>query len=516
MTQAELIQQTLSTLAHFGVREVCVAAGARNAPLVSALMASTHVKIWSFFEERSAAFFALGRIQAERKPVAVLTTSGTAAAELLPAAIEAHYQGLPLFLLTADRPKSYRGTGAPQAIEQEGIFGIYAQPLGDWDATDDPLEMYATTNNRPLHLNVCLDEPLETNVGGIDFSGTHVTRAPKPGAAVALSCDLVLSAGMHPMDAKEAAPMLARLSAPIVAEATANLHRFPELHPLLVPGGERALQYAKPTHVLRIGGVPSWRWWRDLDLQAGIQVTNITRTGFSGLARRGNVETLGWEAVLSAQCSVISDQNAMLRFEPDAELAKFPLSEPGWMAHILKVIPAGSRVFLGNSLPIREANLVMRAEAMKPGVEFYANRGANGIDGLVSSFLGMGATHRGESWLIVGDLSALYDLAGPWVMAQLHMVTLRIVVINNGGGKIFSRVNSLRALPEAARGMIENRHALSFEPWARMWGVEYLQLDDPQDLHDLLPVPMIIEIRPDPLETEAFWKDWQKPVIRPR
>lgn len=514
MTQAELIQQTLSTLAHFGVREVCVAAGARNAPLVAALLASTHVKTWNFFEERSAAFFALGRIMVERKPVAVLTTSGTAAAELLPATIEAHYQGLPLFLLTADRPKTYRGSGAPQAIEQMGIFGVYAQPLGDWDATDDPLEMYATQNNRPLHLNVCLDEPLETNVGGIDFSGTHVTRPPQAGDAVALGCDLVLAAGMHPMDAKEAAPMLAMLGTPIVAEATSNLHDFADLQPLLVPGGERALQYAKPTHVLRIGGVPSWRWWRDLDLQAGIRVTNITRTGFSGLARRDNVETLGWEAVLSAQCSVLGGQSAMLRFEPEAELAKFPLSEPGWMAQILRVIPAGARVFLGNSLPIREANLVLKA--MKPGVEFYANRGANGIDGLVSTFLGMGATHRGESWLIVGDLSALYDLAGPWIMSQLSMATLRIVVINNGGGKIFSRVNSLRALPETARGIIENRHALSFEPWAQMWGIEYVQIEDPQDLHDLLPVPLIIEIRPDPMETEAFWKDWQKPVIRPR
>jgi len=356
---------------------------------------------------------------------------------------------------------------------------------------------------------------LETNLGGVDFSGTQVTRpAAPPATAPALACDLVLAAGMHPMDAREAAPLLARLGAPIIAEATANLHGMAALQPLLVPGGERALQYAKPAHVLRIGGVPSWRWWRDLDLQADIRVTNITRTGFSGLARRENVATLAWETVLSAQASLPGDANAVLRFEPEAELAKFPLSEPGWMAQILQVIPAGSRVFLGNSLPIREANLALRT--VKPGVEFYANRGANGIDGLVSSFLGMGARHRGESWLILGDLSALYDLAGPWIISQLHMTTLRIVVINNGGGKIFSRVNSLRALPEAARGVIENRHALSFEPWARMWGIEYVQIEDPQDLHDLLPVPMIIEIRPDPLETEAFWKDWQKPVIRPR
>ena len=118
-----IIRSTLTALARMGVAEVCVAAGARNAPLITALMESEGVKVWSFFEERCAAFFALGRIQVDRQPVAVLTTSGTAAAELLPAVIEAHYQGLPLVLITADRPIRYRGSGAPQAIEQKDLFG---------------------------------------------------------------------------------------------------------------------------------------------------------------------------------------------------------------------------------------------------------------------------------------------------------------------------------------------------------------------------------------------------------
>lgn len=517
MTQADLIQQTLSTLVHFGVREVCVAAGARNAPLVAALLASSHLKIWNFFEERSAAFFALGRIMTstERRPVAVLTTSGTAAAELLPATVEAYYQALPLFLLTADRPKRYRGSGAPQAIEQEGLFGVYAQSLGDWDATDEPLQMYLTRPDRPQHLNVCLDEPLETNVTGVDFSSAHPQPGPAEEAAdCTLDCDLVLAGGMTPAEAAQAAPFLARLGAPIVAEATANLHSFPALSELLTPGGERALQYSRSAHVLRIGGVPSWRWWRDLEDSARIRVTNITRTGFSGLARQENVETLPWSALQTATCTPPASSSGLLKFDPEAELKRFPQSEPGWVRQLLDVIPAGSRVFLGNSLPIREANLVLKT--VRPRVEFHANRGANGIDGLVSTFLGTAADHPGESWLLLGDLSALYDMAAPWIISQMEDARLRIVIINNGGGKIFSRVNSLRALPDAARSIIENRHALSFEPWAQLWGLEYVQTADAADLQDLLPVPMLIEIRPDPLETEAFWKDWQKPVIRPR
>ena len=510
MTQTQLIQQTLHTIAYLGVREVCVAAGARNAPLVSALLACSGVKIWNFFEERSAAFFALGRIMADRKPVAVVTTSGTAAAELLPAVIEAHYQNLPLVLVTADRPKRYRGSGAPQAIEQAGLFGVYATTVGDWDSTDESHEGHCSDG--PMHLNVCLDEPLETNVAGVDFSAAPPMPASEEGPPGALQCDLVLAAGMHPREAAAAAALLARIGAPIIAEATSNLHRFPELQPLLIPGGERALQSARPAHVLRIGAVPSWRWWRDLEDLPKIKVTNITRTGFSGLARTENVETLAWENIRSTQFTRVDPPCGILRFEPDFE--KFPESEPAWVSKIAKAIPAGSRVFLGNSLPIREFNLAL--QTTKPGIELFANRGANGIDGLVSTFLGTSAVHGGECWLILGDLSALYDLAAPWVIAQMEHPRLRIVVINNGGGKIFSRVASMRSLPEAARNVIENRHSLGFEPWAQLWGMEYLQTDDANDLADLLPMPMVIEIRPDPMHTEAFWKDWQKPVIRPR
>lgn len=510
MTQTQLIQQTLHTIAYLGVREVCVAAGARNAPLVSALLACSGVKIWNFFEERSAAFFALGRIMADRQPVAVVTTSGTAAAELLPAVIEAHYQHLPLVLVTADRPKRYRGSGAPQAIEQANLFGVYATIVGDWDATDESHEGHCSDG--PMHLNVCLDEPLETNVAGVDFSAAQPMPATEEGPPGPLQCDLVLAAGMHPREAAEAAALLARIGAPIIAEATSNLHGFPELQPLLIPGGERALQSARPAHVLRIGAVPSWRWWRDLEDLPKIKVTNITRTGFSGLARTENVETLAWENIRSTELTRIDPPCGILRFEPDFE--KFPESEPAWMSRIAKAIPAGSRVFLGNSLPIREFNLAL--QRTKPGIEVFANRGANGIDGLVSTFLGTSAVHGGECWLILGDLSALYDLAAPWVISQMEHPQLRIVVINNGGGKIFSRVASMRALPDAARNVIENRHSLGFEPWAQLWGLEYLQTADVNDLADLLPVPVVIEIRPDPLHTEAFWKDWQKPVIRPR
>ncbi len=141
----ELIQQTRRA----GADEFCVCAGSRNSPLLAVLASMSDVRLFSFVDERSAAFFALGRIKQHGKPVGVVTTSGTAVAELLPATVEAYYSSLPLLLITADRPARFRGTGAPQTIEQDEIFGPYAQQsIESWDRT------------APLHVNIEFDEPL--------------------------------------------------------------------------------------------------------------------------------------------------------------------------------------------------------------------------------------------------------------------------------------------------------------------------------------------------------------------
>ena len=133
-----------------GANEFCVCAGSRNSPLL-AILGSSDARLFSFIDERSATFFALGRVKLHGNPVAVVTTSGTAVAEMLPATIEAYYSGIPLILISADRPARFRGTGAPQSIEQVGLFGVYAETsLESW------------TRTKPLHLNIEFDEPLLT------------------------------------------------------------------------------------------------------------------------------------------------------------------------------------------------------------------------------------------------------------------------------------------------------------------------------------------------------------------
>ncbi|MDZ4288918.1 MAG: 2-succinyl-5-enolpyruvyl-6-hydroxy-3-cyclohexene-1-carboxylic-acid synthase [Prosthecobacter sp.] len=485
-----IVQDLLTHLARLGVREFCVAAGARNAQIIAALQASRGIKIWNFFEERCAGFFALGRMIHDRAPVAVVTTSGTAAAELLPAVIEAHYQGLPLIVITADRPPHYRGSGAPQAIEQVGLFGSYALPTIDITGETADLAWPTALSLRPLHINICLEEGVAADTAGIDFENLPASdaaaadHAPPTALLEFLRHDpVVLAGGLHPAQATALWSFLENLGAPVIAEATANLHG----HPCLVRGGEAQLAALNPSHVLRLGSVPSWRWWRDLEDRSEVSVLNLTPSLFPGLARKENVRTFPLSSALP------SVPRSERQLPADILTQSPPLSEAAWMDHLAAAIPPGARVFLGNSLPIREFNQIKTP--LHRDTVCYANRGANGIDGLVSTFLGISAT-ASESWIILGDLSALYDLAAPWIIDQLPPGNRRIVVINNGGGKIFSKVASLRSLPDVTRAIIENRHTLTFAPWADLWHIPYRQATHPHHLQNLADGPVLIEVTP--------------------
>jgi 2-succinyl-5-enolpyruvyl-6-hydroxy-3-cyclohexene-1-carboxylate synthase len=529
---ALVIRALFAELDALGVREFCVCAGARNAPLLDVLT-RRHPRsaIYNFYEERSAAFFALGRVMKSRQPVAVVTTSGTAVAELFPAVMEAHYQGLPLVVITADRPSHYRGSGAPQAVEQVGIFGKYVVREVEMEAGRERRKAEGGgRKDGPIHFNVCLEEGLQSplvDVGVLDSGNGALSPSPSTPDESAVSethrrdwrefweakGDLVvLAAGIHPDDADEARRWLLKLGAPVLAEATANLSGDRVMKPLLMRGGEQALKQLRAKRVLRLGAVPSWRWWRDLDNRENVRVLNVSRAAFRGLARTEKVATVPWQMLgESAMELEVTDHPTVISRSARLSdcLEAHPRSEPAWMRHLSQMVGPDATVLIGNSLPIREWNLA--ADAPGQGAHFFANRGANGIDGLISTWLGLGAEAE-ESWLIVGDLSALYDLGAPWVLPQLRQSRRRIVVMNNGGGKIFSRVSWLKHASEDTRRLMENPHAVSFEPWARMWGMDHRLLTDVKQLRDQEEAAgsAVWEVRPDAEQTEAFWSTWQQ------
>lgn len=522
---ARVVAQLLAELDALGVAEYCVAAGARNAPLLAVILdrAGAHdLTVRHFFEERCASFFALGRAMETRKPVAVITTSGTAVAELFPAVMEAYYQGAPLVVVTADRPSRYRGSGAPQAVEQEGIFAKYVVRTVELEDRADGGFVHAESISArpgPMHFNVCLEEDL---IADLPEASPAAPPYEAPQALALLAAQdwdefwavqgslAVVAAGIHPDDVPAAVEFLAALQAPIIAEATSNLLGEPRLGPCLLPASERVLKQLNPQRVLRLGAVPSWRWWRDLEDRPEVRVLNVSRTPFRGMARTEHVALVPWE-MLSSPVPPQPENTIHLPAVPaiDRFLESLPLSEPAWMRHLAGCIAPGATVFLGNSLPIREWNLAV--PALPTGCRTWANRGANGIDGLVSTWLGV-AADAAESWLIIGDLSTLYDLSAPWILAQLPPAKRRLVIINNGGGKIFSRVAWLKNAGPEAREVMENSHTLTFAPWAQMWGMDYKLITNLKDLMAAQTAAdpsacTVWEVRPDAEQTAEFWKN---------
>jgi len=516
-----LALEAVARLRAAGVRTFCLCPGGRNAPLVEVLsQLAGDLEVLDFFDERGAAFFALGRARRDGGPAAVVTTSGTACAELLPAMVEAYYGMVPLVALTADRPRAYRGTAAPQTIEQPGIFGIYApqsfdldQPGGEWRLSRDL---------GPAHVNVCFDEPL---LGGwVDVPAEELfvaasgsTRespvmtagaSSRAGTRVMTNPLVLLGALDAAADQEDALAFCQRVGAPVLAESSSHLK--PRLGDLLLRGGEvavrRGFEQQRFESVVRIGGIPSCRLWRDLETRWRVPVVSVSRLPWSGLTHASHHRVPPGTRLASLLPELAPVPSDRLRAVIDCDrqaaavteraLAEFPESEPALVRALSRGIPASSFVYLGNSQPIREWNQFSVVEDR--GFVFGENRGANGIDGQLSTFLGAASADR-PNWALVGDLTALYDLQALWALRHASG-PVRIVIVNNGGGRIFERMFS--------NPRFQNRHALSFEAFAASWGCEYR--DAGAGVEEAILATRsrgaVIELRPDAPQTAAFWQ----------
>lgn len=518
MTNVDRALELVEGLVEIGCDEFVICAGARNAPLVKVLSEAQGLQKYYFPEERSASFFALGRMKSHGRPVAVITTSGTAAAELLPATIEAYYAGLPLALVTADRPPSHRGTGAPQSIEQRGLFSVYVEKCVDlWDGVS--LETQSWSRQMPIHFNICFSEPLldgpilslkfkaeapwlDSKMEEVSWTNRNILEAWMK----AVKKPLII-VGPTAQSLREGLwENLKNFRGPMLVEALSGLkHRISSSQLMSERAAGYALRAGEYDAVIRVGGTPTYRLWRDLeDKFTQVPVLVLSDLPFLGLARKGVLRL-----PLSGISEVVKSLGNAEKYESGAYgegeiqarlsdlLDKYPLSEPAWVRRLSEQVSGSSQVYLGNSLPVREWELVARFD--QP-LNFEANRGANGIDGQLSTFLGW-ADPTIESWCVLGDLTALYDLAGLWALRERPLERYRIVVINNGGGKIFR--------PMFKDDRFENIHQLEFKGWADMWRVAYRKWETLKDLNSDLPMRgALLEIKPDPSQTEGFWREW--------
>lgn len=246
--------------------------------------------------------------------------------------------------------------------------------------------------------------------------------------------------GLEPEEREEVFHFCRELAAPLVIDATSGLREA--LAPLALHDADRVLSRNPPGKILRIGEVPTCRFWRDLEKLPNISVWSVCRNGLPGLARASDVlrgtadralRALGDEYLAEDALDHLIGNSARLA-RTEELLEAYPDSEPALVRQISRYACLGSSVFLGNSLPIREWNLF--AQTIRPVPLVRANRGANGIDGQISTWLGATASEE-NAWAVIGDLTALYDLAAPFVFPQIETRGRVLAVINNRGGHIF-------------------------------------------------------------------------------
>jgi 2-succinyl-5-enolpyruvyl-6-hydroxy-3-cyclohexene-1-carboxylate synthase len=495
-----------------GVRHASVSPGSRSTPLALALARHPNVEVHVHLDERSSAFFAVGLARATGSPVAVACTSGTAAAEFLPAVVEASQSRLPLLLLTADRPPRLRGTGANQTIDQVGLYAENVRENLDlpvpeaagqeawWrQAAREALEAAFGDPVGPVHVNCPFEEPLSPSpdVALPDPSGEAVELPGRAAADLTIEegdrlAELVSGArgavviGGWPGDSAAAARFWHEsLGWPVFAEPTSGA-RLPN-HALtagqsLIGDADWTRNHG-PEIMIQLGAMPTTRvtqayvasadrlivadrWHLDPDAERlATWRLAVDPDGLTTALHDRPVEQLGTGIAITGDRSVVeldelwahrimpppngwsdawreADRKARQALDGYLDDLDEPF-EPRIARDVAAWVPAGGTLFVGNSNPIRDLDLAM---APRTGLRVLANRGASGIDGLVSTALGAAAGSRGPTVALLGDLSFLYDLGAlSWNARRGPDIT--VVVIRNGGGEIFSLLPQ-RDLPE--------------------------------------------------------------------
>jgi len=489
-----------------GVRHAVVAPGSRSAPLAVALLADGRIAVHVRLDERSAAYFALGIGLASGVPAVVVTTSGTAAAECHPAVLEADLAAVPLIVCTADRPPRLHGVAAPQTLDQTKLFGAAvrcfvepgvpaALPPSAWRSIGSRLVAEATGSPPgPVHANLAFDEPLagvaeELPPGRPDGEPWHrrvAGRRLSPEALAAARRALagasrgIVVAGAGLADAREAVAALAAARGwPVLAEPRA----FPRSGPLrgeVVVGAFDALARARvlrerlaPDLVVQLGAPPASKalqtWLEEL---AGSTCRLVVVDAHGRFLDPARLASLVIAADPGELCGALAAEDAPGRCaDPgwaaawaradaaaaaaiDAELAREErLSEPAIARRLVAALPAGATLVASSSMPVRELEWFGAARPGAPRV--LSNRGANGIDGVTSTTLGVAAATAGPVFGLLGDLAFLHDLSAlVWgVHEEVPQATL--VVVDNGGGAIFSFLEHASVLdaPTFERGL---------------------------------------------------------------
>ncbi len=548
-----LLRAFVDELARCGVREACTSPGSRSSPIVLALVRDGRLRCHSHIDERCAGFFAVGAAKASGLPVAIACTSGTAAANLAPAVIEAWEARVPLVVLTADRPPELREVGAGQTIDQIGLYGRAAKwffEVGTHDATPERMRwmrmlacraVWTSLEGRPgpVHLNVALREPLVPPAelgpdplpgrgGGRPWllrsgPGTDAAAAGRALAVVARDAHRpVVVAGRHEPGLEAIAAACERLGWPLLADPLSGARRggAAVAHYDLLLRSDAFAATRRPDLVVRCGDLPTskpLRAWLD---GLGDDVTQLAFDPQSSWhdpagslsavlaadAAATLVATAGHAPCADpAWMSAWRDADARAAAAIDEVLAD-ALSEPRVARELGARLPSNATLYVASSMPVRDVEGYTAVRADAPRV--LCNRGANGIDGTVSSAFGAAAVSSGPVVLLIGDVALAHDIGG-LLAARRGGLSLTIVLIDNDGGGIFEFL-PVAGERDAFEEHIATPHGLHFAHAAALYGCAHERVESVAALRAELDRAIassqttIVEVRSDRAENVAL------------
>ena len=426
-----------------GITDVVISPGSRNAPLSLAFYEASQeglIKIHVRIDERTAAFFALGIIKATNRPVPVVCTSGTAVANYHPAVLEASHTNAPLLVLTADRPAMLRKTGANQTTEQARIFGKAVRYFADIDGPVYPMELpLDSLRTGPVHLNLQFDEPLLSDdssnwLSEINVAPKEFVPRTKPGnlRLVGARGVVVIGHDRGGLTVDEITKFTKTLGWPVIAEDPLS---FPDAvaHASIFLASPEIRSTLIPQSVLVIGRTTLSR-----SINAFIKSSPITYVVDQRLATVDTDRQADRKFTeLPELQGIIQSDEWIAKWAKVSERAQKLISSlNGWNEAVIArtiaaAIPNETALFVSSSRPIRDFE---GFAAPRTGIDVYANRGLAGIDGNISTALGVAYAHKATT-AVLGDLSFLHDLTG---LIQSESINCRFIVINNDGGGIFS------------------------------------------------------------------------------
>ncbi|MDR5682986.1 MAG: 2-succinyl-5-enolpyruvyl-6-hydroxy-3-cyclohexene-1-carboxylic-acid synthase [Armatimonadota bacterium] len=516
-----------------GVRHLCLCPGSRSTPVALAAADHATLRVWTLIDERSAGFFAVGMAKALRAPVALLSTSGTAAANFLPSVVEARYGRVPLVVVTADRPYELRDSGAPQTIDQVRLYGPHAKwfadvpPPGASEAlmrharamTCRALAVATNEPAGPVHINVQFREPLVPLGDPLPPAdpasrtarpdGTPYVRVVRSHRCLEAGCVEVVARELrerargvivcgpqdHPDFPTAVAALARRIGYPVLADPLSQVRCGPHDRTVVVDAYDAMLrsdevgQLLAPDVVIRFGATPTSRPLLGyLARHAGARQILVDVAGEAHDPDHVAADVVQADARLF--CEALRDAlgeredrgwiDAWRRAAAAARRALRAyvagLDEPfegAVFEDLAEVLPDGALLYVGNSMPVRDADAYFGGRSA--AVRFLGNRGASGIDGLISSALGAAAVSDGPVVLVVGDLSFYHDMNG-LLAARLYGLSSTIVLVNNDGGGIFSFLPQA-AHPEHFERLFGTPHGLDFRPAVQMYGGTHTRPD---------------------------------------